>query len=679
MKKKKRGLSIRTKLTGVFSTLFILSLAVIFAITSWQTRSKTEDEVIRQSTTVAGEMGDSVELFLGQFEKSLIQYSKSKGLLEYEAFKMTGNKNGKSEEELTQGVQEDFDNYIDLYDEATSIYIASPNKNLFIVPEAELPEGFDPTGRDWFKAAAASQNDVNWSDPYVDTATNQDIITASKAILVDNKLVGVIGVDINLSKLTERISSMELGYGGDAVLIGENGTAIVHPTRRGENLSSFTFIKKMLDSTDESGIIHYTLEGERKVMIYDTIPGTGWKTGAVYSMDNIIGSAKDIERQLLVTGLITLAVLLVAIAIVSRKMTRPLKSLQATVKHVARGDLTKRSDVKAKDETGRLADDFNQMIESISMTLQTVQDAFLNVRQAAEGLSAVSEETHASSEEMASAISSIARTASETASDSERAQSGSESLGESIDHIYEQSYKMSELAIEVGKRNEQGMNQITKLRGAYDTSQQYMDSMQQVILGFGEHVKNIENVMATITDISSQTNLLALNASIEAARAGEHGKGFAVVAEEVRKLADQSVQATESVKRTIKDIQAGSDQAVEEMNLTKDTFDAQLGVLNETHEVFDRNAVVMRKINEEIGHMHEGIEGINGDKDQVFTVIKAMAEAAEETAASCEEMNASTDEQLKAVQSITAAAEQLTDLSQELQAAIDRFKIAQSE
>jgi len=43
-------------------------------------------------------MGDSVELFLGQFEKSLIQYSKSKGLLEYEAFKMTGEKNGKSEE-----------------------------------------------------------------------------------------------------------------------------------------------------------------------------------------------------------------------------------------------------------------------------------------------------------------------------------------------------------------------------------------------------------------------------------------------------------------------------------------------------------------------------------------------------------------------------------------------------
>ena len=69
------------------------------------------------------------------------------------------------------------------------------------------------------------------------------------------------------------------------------------------------------------------------------------------------------------------------------------------------------------------------------------------------------------------------------------------------------------------------------------------------------------------------------------------------------------------------------------MWLTKDTFDAQLSVLNETHHVFDRNAEVMRTINEEIGHMHEGIEGINGDKDQVFTVIKAMAEAAEETAA----------------------------------------------
>ncbi len=68
--------------------------------------------------------------------------------------------------------------------------------------------------------------------------------------------------------------------------------------------------------------------------------------------------------------------------------------------------------------------------------------------------------------------------------------------------------------------------------------------------------KNAETIKALgiIAEIAEETNLLSLNASIEAARAGEQGRGFAVVAEEVRKLAEQSRNATESIKKTLNEM-----------------------------------------------------------------------------------------------------------------------------
>lgn len=72
-----------------------------------------------------------------------------------------------------------------------------------------------------------------------------------------------------------------------------------------------------------------------------------------------------------------------------------------------------------------------------------------------------------------------------------------------------------------------------------------------------ENSKNINGLMRQVDNISEKTNLLALNASIEAARAGEHGKGFMVVAEEVRKLAQQSNQFSETIQKDMANIAGG--------------------------------------------------------------------------------------------------------------------------
>ncbi|RBP04989.1 methyl-accepting chemotaxis protein [Rossellomorea aquimaris] len=667
--------SIRMKLIVIISILFMVSLAVIIAITSLQTRMKTEKEVIDQTQGIVGELNNSVQLFLGQYEKSIDQYSISNSLKDYAKAQLQTESGGENTE-LFANIQSDFDNYLSLYGEATSIYFASPNKKLKIVPSVSLPSDFDPTSRDWYKNAEEVRAGVVWSEPYVDTATEEYIITASRAIVSDNKVVGVLGVDINLTKLTDRVSEMDIGYNGYPFLIGLDGTAIVHPTKRGEDLSKLPFISKMLASEKDSDTIRYELDGDEKVLVYSTVPRTNWKVGSAYSMKDLIQSSKEIERLLIVTALITLAVMLVLIVLISNKITKPIKQLQKTVTDVSAGDLSIQSEINSKDETGLLASDLNKMIVNMKDTIQVVQQSIYNVRESAEGLSAVSEETNASSEEMAKAVTEIATGASQSAADSDRAHHQTEQLGTRINGVYEKSKAMSEMAGQADAMNQSGLNQVKELENAYHSSSEYISSMENVILSLEAKVKTIESVMGTITDISSQTNLLALNASIEAARAGEHGKGFAVVAEEVRKLADQSVKATEEVKRTIIEIQQGSHQAVDEMVKTKETFEVQNEVIERTNDVFDQTSQLMKSMQDEIERMYEEVGQINLEKDEVVNVIQMMAATAEQTAASCEEMSASTEEQVRAVQSVTEAAERLTDLSQELQSSIERFKIS---
>lgn len=91
---------------------------------------------------------------------------------------------------------------------------------------------------------------------------------------------------------------------------------------------------------------------------------------------------------------------------------------------------------------------------------------------------------------------------------------------------------------------------------------QKIQVIAELILELSEHTQQIGETIAVIDDIAEQTNMLALNAAVEAARAGENGKGFSVVAGEIRKLADESKQATSKITSLIKDIQQATNSTV---------------------------------------------------------------------------------------------------------------------
>lgn len=481
----------------------------------------------------------------------------------------------------------------------------------------------------------------------------------------------------------------DLGENGYIYIMDHDGTLIGHPTREGDNLwndqdsSGLYFIREVKNQAVAGGGFTYydfelpNQEAVAPKLIYSKVdPHWNWIIASGTYLVDFNAPAMALLKVIALTILIACIVGSLAAVMFSRHLVRPLQHLSRRVRQVSKGNLTVDLDaLPRRDEVGVLNNGFNEMVEQLKELITDVEKTISEVQDTSTNLTAVAEETTAFGTEISKAFTTVAKGAAQQAEDTEATNASTVLFGKEIEQLHEKNKLMLDSSEQMRRSNEEGIRNLDVLKSRSQESYALIMNVQTVFDSLKQKVREIEGIVGSINDISDQTNLLALNASIEAARAGEHGKGFAVVAEEVRKLADQTNEATNLVRDTLQGIEQETTLVTEEMSKTYTIIQGQNESVTLTENAFKEIEGAVERISASIEGVTMSVLELNTSKNTMMSAIESIAMVSEENAAMTEQVNASVDEQQQAIALVTESATELSDEINHLQQSIKRFTI----
>ncbi|MBM9514846.1 methyl-accepting chemotaxis protein [Desulfogranum marinum] len=522
--------------------------------------------------------------------------------------------------------------------------------------------------------------------PYIVQGEQVWLTTLSVPILVNGTFYGVAGTDYNLNfvqRMSEDVDKLLFEGKGEVTIVSNMGLIVAdseRPELIGKHFKNIITDKweKYLKDIQQGQSTAELNHDNKMFQVFAPIElgrtGKPWSIMITISQDTVLADAIALDNDLtaeartsttmqITVGLAIAAVSIFLLWYAAGGIVRPIRNTVDMLKDIAEGegDLTKRLEIKAKDEMGEMAAWFNLFMDKLQELIsQIVSDADL-LNTSSTSLSAIATQMTSGAQSMTERSKTVAAGAAEVDSNMSSVASSSEEAATNVNIVAAATEEMTATINEIARKSDESQK----------ISQSAVDKAGEVsekLSALGTGTQEASKVTEVISDISEQINLLALNATIEAARAGESGKGFAVVATEIKDLAKQTAEATQVVKDQIDNIQGATGATVTEVGQILEIIQDVSGIVSSITEEVSSQAQVTQEIAENITQTSQGIQDVNQSVSDSSVLVGSISTDIAEVNQAVQEVSGSISE-------VNLKSEELAAISEKLQELVGRFKV----